>query len=82
MQLTVTVPDKLPHKKLAAFVREIEQMFQREGIDCDIHQETTVAPPQGDAWEQLDIDQVAVDTGISDFAQQHDHYLYGTPKRT
>jgi hypothetical protein len=23
----------------------------------------------------------AIDTGISDLAQQHDHYLYGTPKR-
>ena len=23
-----------------------------------------------------------VDTGIEDLAHQHDHYLYGTPKRT
>lgn len=79
MQLTVTVPDRLPYEKLAAFVREIEQVFQREGVDCEIHQE---AAPQSDAWEQLDIEQLAVDTGISDFAQQHDHYLYGTPKRS
>lgn len=24
----------------------------------------------------------AVDTGIEDLAQEHDHYLYGTPKKT
>ena len=23
-----------------------------------------------------------IDTGIEDFAENHDHYLYGTPKRT
>ena len=28
-----------------------------------------------------DVDKFAVDTGISDLASQHDHYLYGVPKR-
>jgi hypothetical protein len=28
-----------------------------------------------------DLDLLAVDTGISDLAAQHDHYLYGSPKR-
>ena len=28
-----------------------------------------------------DLDVLAVDTGISDLAAQHDHYLYGSPKR-
>lgn len=27
------------------------------------------------------IHELAMDTGISDLAQNHDHYLYGTPKR-
>ncbi len=26
------------------------------------------------------IDRIAVDTGITDLADQHDHYLYGLPK--
>ncbi len=26
------------------------------------------------------IDNIAVDTGISDLADQHDHYLHGLPK--
>jgi hypothetical protein len=35
------------------------------------------------AWEELLqlLERCAVDTGISDLAEQHDHYLYGTPKK-
>lgn len=28
-----------------------------------------------------DLDLLAVDTGIKDLATQHDHYLYGMPKK-
>lgn len=28
-----------------------------------------------------DLLDLGVDTGITDLAEQHDHYLYGTPKR-
>ena len=28
-----------------------------------------------------DADKFAVETGISDLSSQHDHYLYGVPKR-
>ncbi len=28
----------------------------------------------------LDIEDIAVDTGIPDLAEHHDHYLYGVPK--
>lgn len=27
------------------------------------------------------IDEFQIDTGIEDLASQHDHYLYGTPKK-
>lgn len=27
------------------------------------------------------IDNIAVDTGIKDLAENHDHYLYGLPKK-
>lgn len=40
---------------------------------------------EGDAgWGDFleNIDEYAVETGISDLAENHDHYLYGTPKRT
>jgi hypothetical protein len=33
-----------------------------------------------DALTQL-LAECAIDTGISDLAHQHDHYLYGSPKR-
>lgn len=29
----------------------------------------------------LALDSLAIDTGISDLAEQHDHYLYGVPKK-
>jgi len=34
------------------------------------------------SWNALAdlVDECAIDTGISDLANQHDHYLYGTPK--
>lgn len=35
----------------------------------------------GGKTDPLEIFGRAVDTGIEDFAEQHDHYLYGTPKR-
>ena len=28
-----------------------------------------------------DMDKFAIETGISDLSYQHDHYLYGTPKK-
>jgi hypothetical protein len=28
-----------------------------------------------------DLDNIAIETGISDLAEQHDHYLYGVPKK-
>jgi hypothetical protein len=28
----------------------------------------------------LEVDKIALETGISDLASQHDHYLYGIPK--
>ncbi len=34
-------------------------------------------------WKRLRkfLDENRIDTGITDMAHQHDHYLYGTPKR-
>jgi len=37
-----------------------------------------------ETWRDFleNIDKYAVETGIKDLAENHDHYLYGTPKRT
>jgi hypothetical protein len=32
-----------------------------------------------DAWDSLGDN--AIDLGVSDLAEQHDHYIYGLPKR-
>jgi len=29
----------------------------------------------------LDVDKITIDTGIADLSSQHDHYLYGVPKK-
>jgi hypothetical protein len=36
-----------------------------------------------EAWETLSqlVEDCGVKTGIADFAHQHDHYLYGKPKK-
>ncbi|MEH2061312.1 MAG: hypothetical protein V7K50_03420 [Nostoc sp.] len=41
------------------------------------------ATPEDSDWDKLRqlIKNCAVDTDINDLAQQHDHYLYGMPKR-
>ena len=36
--------------------------------------------PSWDAFTQL-LNECAIDTGIADLSQQHDHYLYGVPKK-
>lgn len=40
-------------------------------------------PGEDSAWNVLLklAEQCAVETGISDLAHQHDHYLYGKPKK-
>ena len=38
---------------------------------------------QGQGWDALTqlLAECSIDTGVSDFARQHDHYLYGVPKK-
>lgn len=52
-------------------------MFLEEPLD------SSVTPDEDSAWDapaQL-VEDCAVETGITDLAHQHDHYLYGKPKR-
>jgi hypothetical protein len=43
----------------------------------------TSSTPEDEAWEALMqlVAECAVDTGITDLAHQHDHYLYGKAKK-
>ena len=38
-------------------------------------------PPEKKANALAEIDKIAIETGIPDLSRQHDHYLYGLPKK-
>ena len=44
---------------------------------------TTLSSADDLGWQALSqlVENCAVETGISDLAQQHNHYLYGKPKQ-
>lgn len=44
---------------------------------------TLMSPEEHAAWDALAqlVESCAVETGLTDLAHQHDHYLYGKPKR-
>jgi predicted DNA-binding antitoxin AbrB/MazE fold protein len=49
-------------------------------LEEDSEDSPKVEDPSWDAFTQL-LTECAIDTGIADLAQQHDHYLYGVPKK-
>ncbi len=44
---------------------KIEEFFVKKGISCEIEKTAVYADPR----DSLDIDEIAVDTGIEDFAE-------------
>ncbi len=79
MQLTIDLPDALPDERVGSIIRQLKKMFVQEGMEARIAEKTTSV--EKDSWDDLDIDTLAVDTGREDFAENHDHYLYGVLKR-
>lgn len=61
--------ESLPVERLPELLRFLKQFLQR-----------TTAEPTADAAPIYQIHHHAIDTGLSDLAAQHDHYLYGTDK--
>ena len=68
--------------------RPIEPLEGRDGqpvIITFLEEDTATSLPleEDSAWEALVqlVDDCAVETGVADLAHQHDHYLYGKPKR-
>ncbi|MEI6639882.1 MAG: hypothetical protein WCL46_09195 [Chlorobium sp.] len=76
MQLTIPLPDILPDE-ISRVIKKVKEIFTQEGIVAEI----TPEPLSTDAWDSLNFDEIAVDTGRVDFAENHDHYLYGIAKR-
>jgi len=63
--------ERVPEDKLEQVYSIIKDFNQKAQEEAD------------DDWEALEnlLEECQVETGISDLAQQHDHYLHGTPKR-
>ena len=78
MELTISVAEGLPNETWDRLVSEIQEVFLKEGIRCEIKKG---GEESDDPWDNLDIDGIAVDAGVSDFAENHDQYLYGNSKR-
>ncbi|MFQ5456093.1 MAG: hypothetical protein ACE5EA_07825 [Nitrospirota bacterium] len=82
MHMTINIPDSLPREKVLKKIKEIEEVFAKEAKFLERKQENAIEKAQSaDPWDNLNIDKISVDTGIEDFAENHDHYLYGNPKR-
>jgi len=56
----------------------MEKIFSEEGIPVEIKQDFS----SDDPWDNLNIDEIAVDTGIEDFAENHDHSPYAVKNKS
>lgn len=79
MHLKINLPDTFTAEKTSQIIAKIENILKKEGVSLEIEKNLE----QGiDSWDELNLDNIAVDTGIKDFALNHDHYLYGIPKKS
>lgn len=79
-QTTINVPDNFPLELLKEKIKELEKTLQEEAKSYEkTSQKTTDLKP--DPWDTLDIEAIAVDTGRTDGSINHDHYIYGSPKK-
>ncbi|MBF0234317.1 MAG: hypothetical protein HQK65_14955 [Desulfamplus sp.] len=77
MQLMIKLPEILPDDMtVQLIINKLEDILGKDVFSYEIQKNEDNSDP----WDNLDIDKISVDTGIADFAKNHDHYLYGTPK--
>jgi hypothetical protein len=79
MQLTINLPDILPPESTSELIQEIEQFLLNKGLSFELHQQVN---EDNDPWNNLNLSEIAVDTEIEDFAENHDYYLYGIAKKS
>ncbi len=75
MQVKINLPDNLTPEKTSQLIKNVEKLRQKEGVALEIENnlESDI-----DAQDELNFENIAVDTGIEDFAVKHDRYLYKT----
>jgi len=72
---------------IAVFDGEVLRPVEKVDLQRNVRYQVTVeeivpedhAPGMTRAFEEILV--MATDLGVPDLAEQHDHYLYGTPKR-
>ncbi|AUC59898.1 hypothetical protein AA637_01470 [Cyanobacterium sp. HL-69] len=78
MQLTIKFPENTSPEQITKLIHNIKQISIQEGIDLKMESQPI---SKNDPCKELDFEQIAVETGVEDFAENHDHYLYGVPKK-
>ncbi len=83
----ITVRGKIENGKVLA-LEPIDDEFEGREVQITLVEEngSNRSANEGEienGWKQLidTIERNRISTGIGDLAHQHDHYLYGTPKR-
>jgi hypothetical protein len=77
MQLKINLPDTLTAEQTSQIIKKIENLIEKEGVSLDIENNLE---KDLDPWDELDFENIAVDTEIEDLALNHDYYL-GTSKK-
>lgn len=79
MQIKINLPDSLTTERTSQIIKKIENLLEKEGVSLEFENDSE---KDIDPWDELDFENIAVDTEIEDFALNHDYYLYGTPKQS
>ena len=83
MSQTITVKGKIQNGRVLA-LEPINDSFEGKDVQITLLTESKKANGNGSENGLSDIlkfvTENAVDTGLTDMAHQHDHYLYGSPK--
>lgn len=85
MQMVINVPDRFSPKAARRRIREIEIELEKEAKLIEIEARKEPQETGNDeAWSEFldNIDEYAIETGVTDLAKNHDYYLYGVPKRS
>ena len=90
--IMVKVKGKVENGKILA-LEPVDEAFEGREVTITLVEETNLANGESDeekrrsdvksGWQSLmkTIEENQISTGVTDMAHQHDHYLYGTPKR-
>lgn len=80
-QAIIKVPDNYPQNRLQKKIKEIEESLNKEAQALQQEQNITEDLLDIDPWDALDIGSIAVESGRPNGSINHDHYIYGIPKR-